>query len=241
MFALLYFFAFQALLQMIQGLSNEQWNSINRILKNKNTGFQNQQIQSQTRNVIYNSYERWAIQQSHVFKAYHSGVCHNIRGDDLAVYGCIGLKKAVQNYNPEKCGLFTRYADFYVKGELYRGVKKLIPNTPLEGEIASFEINEANHMDTSSHFLEKWITLRENLTALEYRCVTYKYSFDFAAERSNEEVAYLMCCSHETVRMAVKKMKQIMQNNANILNVSFDPLNDSTYMTLSETFFGEVF
>jgi len=134
-------------------------------------------------------------------------VCRNIRGDDLSVYSRIGLKKAVQNYDPEKCGLFTRYADFYVKGELYRGVKNLIPNTQLTEEVSSIEINAANEIDTVSHFLEKWIKLRENLTVFEYRCVTYKYSFDFAVERSNEQVAELMCCSPEPVRLAVNNLK----------------------------------
>ena len=118
-----------------QSLNNQQWNSINHILKNKNPGFNNVQIQTRTREIIYNSYEKWAVQQSHVFKIYHYSLCRNLDGDELAIYGCIGLKNAVQNYNPDKCGMFTTYAEFYLKSELYRGVKKLLPLASLDEDV----------------------------------------------------------------------------------------------------------
>jgi RNA polymerase sigma factor (sigma-70 family) len=199
-------FVFQCL-----SLTNDQWISINSVLKNKNIGFSNNLIKQQTRNIIYNSYETWAIKKSYVFKQYHSYLCRDIRGDELSIYGCIGLKKAVDNYDPNKCGLFTKYADFYLKNELYKGVRKL---KPINTNIDDFTINniystsENNNLSIidKNIYSEKWLELCNTLNAFEYRCLLYKYSFDFKKQMSNAEVAKLMCCSEEHVRKVIIKL-----------------------------------
>ena len=197
-------FVFQCL-----SLTNDQWMSINSILKNKNIGFSNNLINQQTRNIIYNSYEKWAIKKSYIFKQYHSYLCRNIRGDELSIYGCIGLKKAVANYDPYKCGLFIKYADFYLKNELYKGVRKLKPINSIKTEDfvleqihSKTENNDLSIIDKNV-YSEKWLELSNTLNAFEYRCLLYKYSFDFKKQMSNADIAKLMSCSEEHVRKSI--------------------------------------
>jgi len=189
----------------INSLTNTEWCSINKILKNKNIGFSNSIIQENTRNVIYNEYERWAIKQSHVFKQYHTYLCRDINGDELAIYGCIGLKKAVTNYDPNKCGLFTRYANFYLKHELYKGVRKLKPINLIKTEDFILEkmyseTESTYEVDLLNDYNEKWLELRDKLNDFEYRCLYYKYSFNFNKQMTNTRIAELMCCSEESIR-----------------------------------------
>ena len=192
-------------------LTNEQWLSINSILKNRNMGFSNNLIKQQTRNLIYESYEKWAIKKSYIFKQYHSYLCRDIRGDELSIYGCIGLKKAVANYDPYKCGVFTKYADFYLKNELYKGLRKLKPINPIKAEDFVLEQIDSN-VETDNTYVnnniynEKWLELRNTLNDFEYRCIVYKYSFDFRKQMSNAAVAELMCCSEESVRKVIVKI-----------------------------------
>jgi len=187
--------------------------SINSILKNKNVGFSNNLINQQTRNIIYNSYENWAIKKSYVFKQYHTYLCRDIRGDELSIYACIGLKKAVTNYDPYKCGLFTRYADFYLKNELYKGVRKLKPinsikseNFMLEQIHSTSENDNLSIIEKNNVYSKKWLELRNTLNVFEYRCLLYKYSFDFKKQMSNAEVSKIMCCSEEHVRKSLTKV-----------------------------------
>jgi DNA-directed RNA polymerase specialized sigma subunit len=184
-------------------LTNSQWSNINNILRITN----DEHIQIKTRNVIYDHYERWAIQESHVFKRYHNYLCRDLRGDELAIYGLIGLKKAIVNYDPNKCGLFTKYADFYLKSELYKGVRKLLPLHSTIGEnLWIMDYTPINKNEEIESFSEKWQFLRERLTDFEYRCATYKYSYEFIKEMSNKKIAELMACSEETVRKAIVKV-----------------------------------
>jgi hypothetical protein len=205
---------FLAMLFISYSLKNEQWVFINNILKNKNMGFSNNIIQQKTRNLIYESYENWAIKQSHVFKQYHTYLCRDISGHELAIYGCIGLKKAVDNYDPNKCGLFTRYADFYLKNALYKGVRKLKPinsikceDYVLENIYLKPETNDILDIYINKNmYNDKWIDLGNRLNSFEFRCVTYKYSFEFDKKMTNEKVAELMCCSEESVRKVMTKL-----------------------------------
>jgi DNA-directed RNA polymerase specialized sigma subunit len=186
-------------------LSASQWMNINNILRITT----DEHIQTKTRNVIYEYYESWAVQQSHVFKQYHSCLCRDIRGDELAIYGRMGLKKATINYDPMKCGLFSKYADFYIKGELYKGVKKLKPlHSPIGDNVYIINYKPVKRNEEIELFTEKWELLRKTLTDFEYRCVIYKYSFEFVKEMSNKRVAVLMSCSEETVRKAIAKANE---------------------------------
>jgi len=135
-------------------------------------------------------------------------------GDELAIYGQMGLKKATANYDPEKCGLFTKYADFYVKGELYKGVRKLKPlHSPIGENIWIYDNVPIKPEENIETFTDKWVTLREGLTDFEYRCTTYKYSFEFVKEMSNKKIAELMSCSEETVRKAIVKANGILYSS----------------------------
>ena len=190
-------------------LSNEQWVNINDILR-KNT---DENVDIKVRNIIYDHYEKWAIRQSNVFKQYHTYLCRNIRGDELALYGCMGLKKATVNYDPNKCGIFTNYADFYLKGELYRGVRKL---RPVHDYIISHESNIKQYQPLSDYMIEtlehpeKWRILRDGLSDFDYRCMSHKYTYEFVKEMSNKKIAIFMACSEEHVRKAIVRGNNIL-------------------------------
>ena len=190
-------------------LSNVQWSNINNILRITT----DEKIQTKTRNVIYEYYESWAIQQSHVFKQYHSYLCRDIRGDELALYGCMGLKKATINYDPTKCGIFTKYADFYVKGELYRGTRKM---RPIHDQVISHESHiekytkKIEYMTEIVDHSEKWRVLRNELSDFDYRCMSHKYTYEFVKEMSNKKIAEFMACSEEHVRKAIVRGNSVL-------------------------------
>jgi len=189
-------------------LSNSQWSNINNILRIT----KDEHIQTKIRNVIYEYYESWAIHQSHVFKQYHSYLCKDIKGDDLAMFGCIGLQKSTINYDATKCGVFAKYADFYIKGELYKGVRKLKPQVHCSSHIDYLHTApKAPILQLDLEFFtEKWESIKKSLTNFEYRCVIYKYSFEFIKEMPNSHIAKLMSCSEETVRKAIVKADGII-------------------------------
>jgi hypothetical protein len=179
----------------------------------KNTD--NEIIKNKTKEIIYESYEKWAIKQSYDFKKNHTFICKNIREDELALYGCMGLKKAIINYSPEKCGLFTKYANFYVTGELYKGVKKLKPihTDILSVNILKYKTYEPENFNFIDDYSEKWNLMKSQLNSFEYRCATHKYSFDFVKIMSNNKISKLMSCSEETVRKAIVNVNNIILQN----------------------------
>jgi len=191
-------------------LNNAQWGSINHILKSKSTDVQTQRIQRITRDIIYDSYNAWAVKQAYLYKLHHENICRNIRIDDLSIYSRIGLYKATQKYNPYKCGLFTKYASIYVRGEMYRGVKVLIPKM-IEFEYADITNinNNILYEDMTysiSHKLREWRETH-NITHFENHCIIKKYMVAGKRPRSNAEVAKRMGCSEELVRVAVNKIR----------------------------------
>ena len=201
-------------------LNNAQWGSINRILKSPAVGgdLRTRMIQIRTRNIIYNEYDAWAVKQAYLYKHRYSWICRDVFADDLIHYARVGLFRATQKYDPNKCGIFTKYAYVYVCGEMYRGVREMRPKWGAAGEAAESieDDNTRNHLYDTTHqsFSELCDQIREarhtrNITDFEYACMTNKYRVAGGNRpMSNAKVAKRMGCSEEWVRQAVQRVIQ---------------------------------
>ena len=199
-------------------LNNAQWGSINRILKSPAVDPKIQTIQRQTRNIIYHAYDAWAVKQAYLYKHRYSWICRDVFADDLIYYARVGLFRATQKYDPHKCGIFTKYANVYVRGEMYRGVGEMRPKWGAAGEAAESieDDNTRNYLYDTTHqsFSEICDQIREarhtrKMTDFEYACMTNKYRIASGNRpMSNAEVAKRMGCSEEWVRQAVQRVIQ---------------------------------
>jgi hypothetical protein len=108
-------------------LFTSQWNKIDNILTNKDK-YSLVQIQK-IHTIIYNNYEKWALNKASQFKHLHKYKSRGILLDEIKLYATIGLYKAIKNYDPIKCKntTFSFYAAKYVVGECYTCVTELQP------------------------------------------------------------------------------------------------------------------
>lgn len=96
-------------------LNNYQINLINSLIKsNKLSHIQRNKIN----NIIYISYEKWAIKKAVEFKKFHKYKCQDISTSELILSSKIGLFKSIKKYNGNYS--FINFSEFYVKGELLR-------------------------------------------------------------------------------------------------------------------------
>jgi RNA polymerase sigma factor (sigma-70 family) len=94
-------------------------------------------------NILYLSYEKWAIRQSLNFKKKHSYKCRNIRNDDLIISSKIGLFKSIKKYNGNSSFLY--FSEIYIKGELLKTLTNYFSLSPLSKKIrASSKQNYSN-------------------------------------------------------------------------------------------------
>lgn len=129
-------------------LTNEQWNSISKIIKNPKTSIKEKTIINK---VIYNAYESYAIKKAYDFKNIHCYKCKNINIQDLIFSSKIGLYKSIIKYNGNNS--FANFALIYIKSELYKlltdsyslsGVSK----THRKKNKSTFTRNELNNYKT---------------------------------------------------------------------------------------------
>ena len=174
--------------------------------------------------LLYKSHEKWAVKKAIEFKQLHKYKCGDISTDELALCGKMGLFKSSKNYNGQAS--FTKYAEMYVKNELLKAMTQRLkgaifheiamsrkPNTRSfyksvvkrmdeHPELSSnpLDIKRHNQCNLLREYMWRHINKRDAFTQ---RIFCYKYDFDFAQIRSNQQVAELMCCSEETVRKTI--------------------------------------
>jgi RNA polymerase sigma factor (sigma-70 family) len=108
----------------------------------KNNGLNIEQ-REKINNILYLSYEKWAIKKSLDFKKKHSYKCKNIRKDDLIISSKIGLFKSIKKYNGNSS--FIYFSDIYIKGELLKTLTNHFSLSPLSKKIrASSKQNYSN-------------------------------------------------------------------------------------------------
>jgi len=164
--------------------------------------------------ILYKRYESWAIKIGSNFKKKHYYKCKHIPYHEMSIYSRMGLLNAIRRYQPTKeTSMFHLYAIHHIRGQLYKGMTDLSPITNVSRKTlrraGAVYARADHHYDMLSNrpavvsslsANSLWEYIEETADPFTRRCITYKFDYDFNTIRSNQEVAYLMECSEETVR-----------------------------------------
>ena len=116
---ILYFFLANFLVVQCLHLTLNQVNMINSLIKSQAL---TQEQRSEINELMYHSYEKWAIKKAIDFKLLHRFKCQNIAINDLILSSKFGLYKAAQNYNGSSS--FPYYSEMHIKNELLKTLTK---------------------------------------------------------------------------------------------------------------------
>jgi len=108
--------------QQPNSLTTLEWKNINYILNHNNS---TPELRNKVKNIIYNCYEGWAFSMVSIIKQKHWEKCALIQLEELKLYGYIGLRKALINYDSKKYNIFTSYAVKYIYSEVLSGIHEL--------------------------------------------------------------------------------------------------------------------
>jgi len=111
-------------------LSTLEWKNINYILNHNDS---TPELRDKVKNIIYNCYEKWTFSVVSTIKQNHWEKCEPIQLDELKLYGYIGLRKAIINYDSTKYNVFTNYAVKYIYSEVFSGIYQLSPMYASDG------------------------------------------------------------------------------------------------------------
>jgi hypothetical protein len=98
-------------------LTPNQYNLVLKIIKNPETSEKERYI---INNILYKSYENWAVNKAIKFKNLHAYKCSNIKISDLILYSKYGLYKSIINYKGHIP--FTNYSSIYINSELCKTI-----------------------------------------------------------------------------------------------------------------------
>ena len=116
--------------QQPNSLTTIEWKNINYILNHNNS---TPELRNKVKNIIYNCYEKWAFSMVSIIKQKYWEKCGPIQIDELKLYGYIGLRKALINYDSTKYNIFTNYAVKYIYSEVFSGIYELAPIYACDG------------------------------------------------------------------------------------------------------------
>jgi hypothetical protein len=116
--------------QQPNSLTTLEWKNVNYILNHNNS---TPELRNKVKNIIYNCYEDWAFSMVSIIKQKHWEKCGQIQLDELKLYGYIGLRKALIEYDSTKYNIFTNYAVKYIHSEVFRGIYELTPIYACDG------------------------------------------------------------------------------------------------------------
>ena len=103
-------------------LNTNQWNFLKKHISSSTISANSRYKIDQ---IIYFYYDDWSYYKAISFKKFHYNKCKHISLNELYLYSNMGLVKAIKNYNGKSN--FTKYAEFYINGELYKGLTELYP------------------------------------------------------------------------------------------------------------------
>ena len=231
-------FFFSGIIQILSifslNLSNNQWQNIRSLLQHPKTTIP---MKKQISQILFTKYRTWTIHQAYVFKRYHRYKCRNINIEDLTLYSLQGLQIAVKKYDGSS--YFQTYVNKYILWQLYQGLTDLQPITILSKSIRKSSLKNGNRNQykklLNTQFIgykDYWIfEKRQDLISLQQerkveelwekidlepfskRVFQYRYNIFFHKIRSNREISELMCCSEETIRMNLKKSREILKKS----------------------------
>ena len=239
-YSLLFFSCLIRILSIFSlNLSNTQLQNIRLLLQHPKITIP---MREKIHNILFAKYRTWTIHQAYEFKRYHRYKCRNINIEDLTLYSLEGLQIAVNKY--DGTSYFHTYANKYILWQLYQGLTDLQPITILSKSIRKRSLKTENRNQYKKLLNTQFIVFdnywifekKQELTSLQNerridelwekieldsfskRVFQYKYDIFFNKIRSNREISELMCCSEETIRMNLKKSREILKRiHPNIL------------------------
>lgn len=224
----MFLFIFFLSVKSFKLLINEQWKDIKVIIQNKNTPpFMREKINI----ILYEYYKDYALYKAMKFKKFHRHKCEHISLNDLYISSCKGLINSIKKYNGNS--YFPKYANIHISSELYSTMTQLHPISPISKKIRMAKkiplkntqkvyylgendlSNKYHNEDLYNTYVELWeiINMSELDTKIK-KMLHYKYNFYFDKIRSNKEVAELMCCSSEHVRMKLSNIGNNINSTA---------------------------
>lgn len=189
------------------------------------------EMKTQVHKILFYYYNEWACNKAYYFKRSHPYKCMHISVNELSGYASIGLIKSIKNYN----GIndFTKYATFYVEGELYNGITDLHPisiiskknrkkkQTNTNNSTITFignaewllnkyilEQYEENEIKFHDKFIynEFWSKIYQlnQIEPITKMILHYKFFNDFEKRRSNRDISHLVHMSEESIRQKLR-------------------------------------
>jgi hypothetical protein len=209
-------------------LTSPQLVAMNRLLGADPSLVVDHRVKTLVGEVLYQSYEGWAVGIGTMFRRQHYYRCKHIPPDEMGTYARRGLLQAIRCYRPTRpTSMFHLFAYHHVRGELYRGMTELGPISPLTKKERRRRAHPHPHNpDTETplptSYSREWLAnladplnpsppgpvppavlwehIYDTVDPFTCRCLVYKFDYDFNMVRTNLEVARLMMCSEETVR-----------------------------------------
>lgn len=104
---------FLSLLCYQNTIPKNSWDKIQKIIQQTE---KSSPLRKKVNDLLYRSFEHWAIHQAYEFKKFHKHKCRNIKLDDLILSSRIGLYRSIDHYKGTSS--FPRYSQIYVQGSL---------------------------------------------------------------------------------------------------------------------------
>jgi RNA polymerase sigma factor (sigma-70 family) len=172
-------------------LSINQWGSIRQILQHPSS---TPYMKDQVKQVIYNYYEDWAIQQTYKFKEKNRYLCRNICIDELSIYSMKGLIKSIRNFNASIQYPFAKYAEIFIHGALHDAISDLHPITSLPKSYRKSKIWRKNNIKKYIKYIQPKLIGNDNyiIEMLNQKQSTqptnYSYNYNNLWEIINENL-----------------------------------------------------
>jgi len=209
-------------------LSSYQLSLIHSILRNPVT---NEITRNKVHAIMFYSYEPFAFSKACAFRQLHRYKCQHLSVTELHTYASLGLYQSIQKYNPDRS--FIPFASIYIQGALLKGMTDLHPisnipkierrkgydpdqkkrrsKTQFVGEnewiwdkLSSCK-NEVERKESESEIYRAiWENMDEVCTPFQKQVLRWKYSFFLEKIRNHREIAEIMSCSEEWVRIQCK-------------------------------------
>ena len=177
-YIILYFILITLLSVNSLHLTNQQINKINYLIKSKSLNLNQRNI---INNILFISYEKYAIKKAIEFKKLHYFKCKNINTDELILCSKLGLFKSTKNYNGNFN--FITYSDIYIKSELLNLLTSHFSLSLLPKNIR--KKNKNNFTDIELYNYKK---------ALQTKYITYSnnWQFDVIYNSNNNNNNYVL-------------------------------------------------
>jgi RNA polymerase sigma factor (sigma-70 family) len=221
-------------------ITSPQWISIKKLLTNKETP---QFIKTKIERIIYTNYYNKTMYDSYLFRTknrkYFKQVTH-IKNTEIDSYACIGLLKAIKNYDYHGNNNFYKFAKLYIHYELLKSLSELLPLNILPHRYKTqykykylMKQNTVSFQDDSYEgfvnndmqnvidvdvvdVIDVNIDLNNMINKLESADVSADvkkiFSYKYQHKFPLAKIAELMCCSKETIRKKLNiAYKQLLQ------------------------------